>query len=174
MLRRHLIAVAALVVGATTATADFGDPNKRKIAYIENELSRGRHEIGRLEPDQTRPMQLYLIRNASRNFRNAHNESFRDLPRGPVFAELLVTSDEHLASALVKEARIYYDRNSMPLARERVREALRLSPDDEEAQRLAALIDLTQNTTGYATIADRRINGRRGSFGPRPLPGTIR
>ena len=165
MLKRHIFGTLALVALAAPTFADFDNPTQRKVRYVEDQLERGRHSLARVEPTDRDPTKLFHVRNAVRAFRLARAESVRDFGRGAVFGELTSTSNDQLADALVKEATIYYDRGSLPLAKKRVDEALQVRGDDEDALALAARIDVAQSTYSYAMTPTERFRGRR-LFGP--------
>ena len=162
MSTRHLFVGLALAAAATTAFAGIDDTRKRKVGYVEQQLELGRHALSRVDESDSRATQLFHIRNAEHSFRQARAESIRDLARGQVFEELMTTSNDHLATALYEEAKIHFERKSLPLAKKRVNEALKLSPDFREAMALSDRIDIAQSSDSYASVANERIRDRRG------------
>ena len=159
MTTKRILSALVLTVGAAAAFADADVVSVRKANYVEDQMEQGRRAIESIDPLDTRASQLQDIRTAVRHFRLARAESVRDIPRSTAFTDMIAEANVRLADALVKEARIYFDRGSLPLARKRVDEALVLAPNDRDAGYLAAVLDVS-GSDPYHTIAGRRIGHR--------------
>ena len=144
---------------AASAFADVDATSNRKATYVEHRIERGRHALASADPFESRASQLQDIRRAVRYFRQARAEAVRDIPRSSAFADMTAQTNDLLATALVQEARIYFDRGSLPLARERVDEALVLAPGDRDATYLMEKLDVSRRTD-YSTVAGHRVANR--------------
>lgn len=152
--------VTALLVGIAPAQAhaqesDLPEKTPRHVRRARAYVKRGRQELERAQKKESNAQKLKTLDRALLYLRRAR--SFSDLSKHPELAGLEAEATTLLVTGLNRQARIYLDRKSLPLARKRVREALAANTMDPTAIELKKAVDAAEDGEDY--FAGRETSG---------------
>ncbi len=142
---RTLFSMMCIVLAAAVAAPGRADvpslqeTTPRNVLRAQAHVKRGRQEIERADKAKHAVPRIRRLDRALVFLRRARalNEVGDHASRGAIETE----ARSLLVTALTKQAQVHLDRLALPLARKRVKEALRLDPANEAARALRAPIE---------------------------------
>lgn len=159
-----LVAAFLLLGAAALAWSDAHDNEMRLVAA---RLQKGREMLSDVSSKSTNAARLGTLDRALYFLRGARTVVATS--KGPGFGDLKKQVDTALVGALASEAEIYFVRTSITQAKDRIREAMAIDPQDASVRELHETIRAYENAQSseqyQGTIAARRIADRRGAIG---------
>lgn len=155
--------VLLVALSAAAAAEEPTSDAARQLARVEAHLKRGRESLAAFEKAESNAQRLHALARARFHLEKA--EGIARARKEPEFAVARKEVTASLVVALVRQARVYYERKSLPKAKETVGLALRLDPSNAKAQSLLDAIlkaeeeDIYDPSQGGAAV--NRLRARR-------------
>lgn len=166
-----VLAAASLVFcAATFAWPESASDRNVKLATAR--LEKGRGLLGSVSSKDSNASRLATLDRAIYFLREGRQVTVKE--KGDAFVGLQKEIDANLVRSLVSEAEIYFERTSVPKAKQRVEEALTIDPRNPRALDLSAMITASESASSYSgsrvpagreTQEQRRIRERRAANG---------
>jgi tetratricopeptide (TPR) repeat protein len=160
---RRLAWIALLAAAAAAEEGALTTDAARQLARVEAHLKRGRESLAAFEKAESNAQRLHALARARFHLEKA--DGIARARKEPEFAVARKEVAASLVAALVRQARVYYERKSLPKAKETVGLALKLDPSNAKAQALLDAIlkaeaeDIYDPSQGRAVVD--RLRARR-------------
>ena len=127
------------------AVAAAAQGSLRDLERAQAHFAKGVKTFESLKKAKTNGQRIRTLRRAAYFYGRARSLTEAGAEKDPIFAKVFKESTAGLVAALNDESKVHYKRKSLPLAKRRNQEALKLAPKDADAKKMARLIKVAED-----------------------------